>query len=286
MNKKKEENKKRKIIPIIFLYIGIFAISCSLSYLISYYKDLKDTENTYSEVRDLVDDDSSKDDSSIEPKVIKRKPDEVIESEPEPEIKVEHTKYNKVYEQNKDFVGWITVPGTIIDYPVMQTPGWEQKYLHTNFYGYWDYEGVPFCSLKSNLAAPSDNILIYGHHMKYGTMFAQLMNYSSKEFYDEHKIFYFDSIYRTGTYEVVAVILTDTYSSSFKYWNYGMCNKQEFNEYLDFIKSHALYKTDLIDSVEYGDLLCSLSTCAYHNSQGRMLVVGKMIDTDDKSLMQ
>jgi sortase B len=122
--------------------------------------------------------------------------------------------------------------------------------------------------------------------MKYGTMFAQLMNFRDENFYKEHKIFYFDSIYRTGTYEIVAVILTDTYSSSFKYWNYGMCNKEEFNEYLDFIKSHALYKTDLIDTVEYGDLLCSLSTCAYHNSQGRMLVVGKMIDTDDEKLMR
>lgn len=278
----KKKDKKRKILPYVFLYVGLFVMSFSLSYLISYYKDLKDTENTYSEVRDMVDSEEEK--PPIEYKTIKRKPDNVIESEPEPEIRL--AKYDKVYEQNKDFVGWINVPGTIIDYPVMQTPKNEQYYLHTNFYGYWDYEGVPFCSAKSNLSAPSDNILIYGHHMKYGTMFAQLMNYKDKNFYDQNKIFYFDSIYRTGTYEIIAVVLTDTYSSSFKYWDYGMCNKEEFNEYLNFLKSHSLYKTDLIDSVEYGDLLCSLSTCAYHNSQGRMLVVGKMIDTDDEKLMK
>ena len=92
---------------------------------------------------------------------------------------IEETDANKdkkrdlsaLYKENNDFVGWITIKGTNIDYPVMQNKKDEQFYLHRNFYKEYDFAGTPFCAAIADVDKPSDNILIYGHHLNAGTMF-------------------------------------------------------------------------------------------------------------------
>lgn len=266
------KNRIRTVVPYIFLIIGIYLISSVGTYLFLYFRDIKKSVDDFKDLKELVvdvpiDDEDPKDKTDLGSgndghELSKRtKPD-----------------FSALLAKNDDFVGWLTVEGTNIDYPVMQTPGDEEYYLHRNFYKQYDYSGVPFCNAAADVERPSDNIVIYGHHMRAGTMFNHLTLFQDSEFYAKHKTFTFDTIYRTGTYEIVAVCLTHVNEGAFKYWEVTDCTENEFNEYVNWLASKSLYKTDGIDDVEYGDRLVTLSTCAYHTTNGRLIVVGKLID--------
>ena len=90
-------------------------------------------------------------------------------------------KYRAVQEQNSDFVGWLSIPGTNIDYPVMQTVNEPNFYLKRGFDKQYSDYGVPYVQENCDLAL-SDNCVIYGHHMNNGTMFADLCKYESEDF--------------------------------------------------------------------------------------------------------
>ena len=84
---------------------------------------------------------------------------------------------SELISMNSECFGWISIAGTNINYPVMHTPSNPQKYLNKNFYGEYSYSGTPF--LDSRCSADSTNLIIYGHHMNNGTMFADLCNYTN-----------------------------------------------------------------------------------------------------------
>ena len=191
-------------------------------------------------------------------------------------------KYVDLYEANSDIIGWITVDGTKIDYPVMQTQRDPEFYLRRNFDKEYSISGVPFMDASSDIFVPTSNFLIYGHNMKNGTMFHDMLKYKDKSFYQEHKTFRFDTIYKggQGTYEIIAAGYSKIYSEdsdAFKYYQYaGITSRSDFNEYLKGVKELSEYNTGV--SAEYGDQLVTLSTCAYHEKNGRFFIVGKRTD--------
>lgn len=273
------KNKIRMVVPYIFLIIGIYLISSVGTYLFLYFRDTKKSVDDFKDLKELVVD------VPIDDEDLKDKTDLGSGNDGHELSKRTKPDFSALLAENDDFVGWLTVEGTNIDYPVMQTPGDEEYYLHRNFYKQYDYSGVPFCNAAADVERPSDNIVIYGHHMRAGTMFNHLTLFQDSEFYAKHKTFTFDTIYRTGTYEIVAVCLTHVNEGAFKYWEVTDCTENEFNEYVNWLASKSLYKTDGIDDVEYGDRLVTLSTCAYHTTNGRLIVVGKLIDSDDADLI-
>lgn len=91
---------------------------------------------------------------------------------------------SELISMNSECFGWISISGTNINYPVMHTPSNPQKYLNKNFYGEYSYSGTPF--LDSRCSADSTNLIIYGHHMNNGTMFADLCNYTDYSYFSEH----------------------------------------------------------------------------------------------------
>ena len=104
-------------------------------------------------------------------------------------------EYTKLFEQNSDIVGWIRIDDTQINYPVMQSPQESNFYLKHGFdKEYTDY-GCPYMSESCDVNKPSDNLIVYGHHMKNGTMFSDLERFKKKEFWEEHKTFRFDTLY-------------------------------------------------------------------------------------------
>lgn len=191
-------------------------------------------------------------------------------------------EYAELYKANNDIVGWITVDDTKIDYPVMQTQHDPEYYLYRSFDGENASSGTPFMDTASDIFLPTSNFLIYGHNMKNGTMFHDLLKYESADFYKKHKTFKFDTIYKggQGEYQVIAAAYTKIYpkdSTKFKYYQYpAINNKTEFDEYVRGIKALSIYDTGV--SAKYGDQLVTLSTCAYHTDEGRFFVVGKRID--------
>ena len=186
-------------------------------------------------------------------------------------------EYGELFLQNPDMVGWIKVVGTNINYPVMQTPNEPNFYLKHNFEKEYSDLGTPYVQEDCDIAA-SDNLVIYGHHIKGQKMFGALEEYKSQSFYEEHKTVHFDTLTQHNEYEIIAVFKTVAYSSEgFRYYDFVNAeNEDEFNAYVGKCKELALYDTGV--TAEYGDRLITLSTCEYSAQNGRLVVVAKKAD--------
>ncbi len=188
-------------------------------------------------------------------------------------------KYKTLYEINPDIVGWISIEGTNVDYPVMQTVYDEEYYLHRNFYKEDAKSGLPFLDNRCITRLPSTNMIIYGHNMKSGAMFADLLKYESKSYYEKHKFIRFDSIYEEALYEIIAVFKSNiSYvgENTFKFYNFIQADtEKEFYDYYNTIRSMSLYDIDA--TAISSDYLLTLSTCEYSVEDGRFVVVARKI---------
>lgn len=202
-----------------------------------------------------------------------RPEDKPSADEPAPEITAAE-KYAAIHEKNNDFVGWLRIEDTNINYPVMQSPDNPNFYLKHSFDKEYSNYGVPYVQENCELGV-SDNITIYGHHMDDGSMFADLCKYESEDFYKEHRAIQFDTMDGFGEYEVVAVFKTVAYSNEgFPYFLFVKADKPEdFDDFIAKCKELALYDTGV--TAEYGDKLITLSTCEYSRDNGRMVIVAK-----------
>lgn len=186
-------------------------------------------------------------------------------------------KYTDLYAQNNDFIGWIKIDDTVIDYPVMQLKDNPDFYLTHNFYKEYSRFGVPY--IQENCSLSSDNIIIYGHNMKNKSMFNELTKYSSKDFYNSHKFIQFDTLSEQRTYEVVCAFKTVANANGFQYFNFVKANTDEdFSAYIEKCQALSFYDTGV--NTEYGDKLITLSTCEYSQNNGRFVVVAKLIEVN------
>ena len=186
-------------------------------------------------------------------------------------------EYSDLFLQNTDMVGWIKINGTTINFPVMQTPNEPNYYLKHSFEKAYSDFGTPYlqedCSLNK-----SDNLIIYGHHIKGGKMFAPLDSYKDQSFYEQHKIIHFDTITQHGEYEIIAAFKTVAYNSNgFRFYDFvDAQNEEAFAAYVDKCKELSWYDTGV--NAAFGDKLITLSTCEYSAQNGRLVVVAKRID--------
>ena len=185
-------------------------------------------------------------------------------------------KYAELYSQNNDFIGWLKIEGTGIDYPIMQSSNNPDYYLKHNFNKEHSRFGVPYMQEDCNLQ--SDNIVIYGHNMKNKSMFNELTQYKNKDFYNAHKYITFETMSESRTYEIIATFKTVAYSENgFKYYNFVNANtEEEYETYIEKCRSLSFYDTGV--DAEYSDKLITLSTCEYSQNNGRFVVVGKLIE--------
>ncbi|MBQ8401180.1 MAG: class B sortase, partial [Clostridia bacterium] len=172
-----------------------------------------------------------------------------------------------LFEENSDCVGWINIPDTTVDYPVMHTPEEPEKYLRLNFYKEFSYSGVPFIDARCRL--DSDNVFIYGHNMKNGTMFSDIMNYTIYEYCQDNPIIVLETTDGYREYTVCAVLYTDTTDSWFSFIDAE--NEDDFNNRIAFMKKESLH--DLGVTPEYGQSLITLSTCDNTDDSMRLLVI-------------
>ncbi len=283
MSKKKKGSKGKRIIYNILLvfFICVF-IGCAI-YLISYFLESKKSEDTVDAVRDLViqEDDDVVFDSIYEEVIIATETDagkkEVTYIDFDGVLV--QKKFARIYRENSDFVGWLKIEDTDIDYPVMQSMYDEEFYIYRNFDKEASSAGTLFIDTSSDVKN-SDNILIYGHNMHTGKMFHDLLEYEDEEFYKTHKTFTFDTIHGDATYEVIAAFRTkihDVDYTGFKYYQFfDATNSEEFMDYVMNCNSLTTYVVST--DAKYGDQLLTLSTCAYHTTNGRFVVVAKKIE--------
>lgn len=112
---------------------------------------------------------------------------------------------------NTDCIGWISIDGTNISYPVMHTPNDPQKYLRRSFHGQYSQSGVPF--LDWRCSTDGGNRIIYGHNMKNGTMFSDLKKYLNTDFLNVHRTVKFETADGVQTFTVTEVLKTNTADS-------------------------------------------------------------------------
>ena len=110
--------------------------------------------------------------------------------------------------ENADCIGWLSIDGTNISYPVMHTPSDPQKYLRRNFYGKYSQSGVPFLDGRCDIR--STNLIIYGHNMKNGTMFSDLKRYVDRDFLNAHRTVKFETADGVQTFIVTEALKTNT----------------------------------------------------------------------------
>lgn len=183
------------------------------------------------------------------------------------------------YEENNALAGWLRIDGTKIDYPVIHTPEDTDKYLRMNYHGKFSMDGTLFIEGNCSIWPESDNIIIYGHNMKRGTMFHDLMNYKKQSYWEEHPTIYYATLYEERTYEIVAAFYDRVYYSherGFKFYEFiNYETEDEFKDAMVYFKNMSLYDTGVEPA--FGDRFLTLVTCSYHERYGRFVVVAREV---------
>lgn len=250
----KKEKKKFKInIRRILMLIFVISVLCII---FIWFNTKKEQEETHNLLNNIV----------IEENQIQ------APQETERMLQVRELK-----EQYTDVVGWIEVPGTNIDYPVMQGED-NNYYVKHDYKQEYAFDGSIFLHKDYDWTIPSSNLLLYGHNNKNDVMFAQLLKYKDENFYKQYPTIKFTTPEEDAEYEIIAVFLSRVYYKTeqnvFRYYNFiNAENEAEYNEYVQNSKAASLYNIEA--TAEYGDQLITLTTCEYSQEDGRFVVVGR-----------
>ena len=176
-------------------------------------------------------------------------------------------KYRDLYNDNNDFCGWISIPNTNVDGAVYQTLN-NSYYINHNGQKKSSIYGAYFADYKCTIAAEgsSQNITVYGHHMRDQTMFAQIRKYKDISFYKENPTLTFDTLYSSSKYKVFAAFITnadpaDDNGYFFDFAVQGFINQEDFLAWIEQVRRRSIINT-AVDVVE-GDDILTLSTCTY-----------------------
>lgn len=184
--------------------------------------------------------------------------------------------------QNSDIIGWIQVDDTGIDYPVLQSNSSDP-----NYYLYRDYlkNDTKYGSVFLDSAAQifdqntsSQNLVLYGHNMNDGSMFAPVLKYGDLDFYRNHAVFRFDLSDRPGAWKVISVFKTNVQEhqgSVFPYTQHIFASDEKFLDFVQQVRVRSLIETDV--TVNENDQLLTLSTCSYEFDDARTVLVARRV---------
>lgn len=249
----KTSNKKYILVPLIILLITLL---CYLFY--NFYINMRDkklSENLQNGLTNCISTNEINNDMH----------NELIE------------KVKELQKENEDVKAWIKINDTNINYPVVQAND-NDYYLYRNYKKENSNYGSIFIDSNSNIENPNSNIIMYGHNMKDGSMFKDLLKYADEEYYNNHKYIEFVTNTSSSTYEIIAVFKSRIfYKNEKNVFRYYQCtnlnNEQDYNYYVNNCKELSLYDTGV--NAEYGEQIITLITCEYSSENGRMVVVAK-----------
>ena len=258
MKKGKYYKRKKKNI-LLKILILFFVISTLITIYYLYNQNKNQNEN-----KEL--DEYIKEDYEIEDKITDRM------------IKVE-----QLQQENSDVIGWIEIENSNISYPVLQSKENNKFYLNHNYKKEYSKQGSLFLDEKFDLDLPSTNYLIYGHNNRGNNeMFAGLMNYKNKSYYNTHKNIRFTTNREDSIYDILAVFYSRVYykneTNVFRYYYFvNAKNEEEYNDFVKNAKEVSIYETGV--NASYGEQLLTLSTCEYSQVDGRFVIVSKKKNT-------
>lgn len=172
---------------------------------------------------------------------------------------------------NPDVKAWIQVPKTNIDYPVLQGQD-DMEYINKNVYGEFELSGAIFlsCLNKDDFSDPYN--LVYGHNMKNGGMFADVADFTNKEYFETHqkgKLYLTDTTRKIRFFACMKVTAADA-----KIYHPDGYRKENLKDLLDYIQANAVQYRDV--NVADENSLIALSTCSEAETNGRVVLIGKL----------
>ncbi len=271
----------RRWLSIALFLVSVVLLSISIYSLVGMYSEYRQADEMNDKLQRIHDTAEQPEATAIptEPRATSRPfvtpaPEETPAAETEqamPERDVD-AGLLALHEENPDCIYWLSIPDTVIDYPVMYHPQEKDYYLSRDFYGGYSGSGTLYMDEDCD-PEWGDNLIIYGHHMNNGTMFAALENYKSEDFCKEHPQITLQTLHGEETYRVMAAFTTPVYTGNdFAYYNFTVTGDPAVYE--AFVKeclARSLYETG--ETAVYGRRLLTLSTCEYSQKNGRMVVV-------------
>lgn len=194
--------------------------------------------------------------------------------------------FASLYAINPDVKAFVEIEGTELKYPVVQSSD-NDYYLRRNFTRESNRHGIPFIDYRVDVKN-STNIIVYGHNMKDGQMFGELVNYRNLDYYKQHPIIRFDTVYGTGTYKVYAAFITNVNPAHGEIFDYtSFINPENEDEIEDFItqtKARSIIDTGV--DVHVDDTFLTLSTCTYEFDEARFVVVARKVRSGESAQVE
>lgn len=191
----------------------------------------------------------------------------------------------KAYASNNDLVGWLYIPGTAVNTPVVQSKD-NSYYLRNNFFGQYTKYGTTYADYRCKKSELTANTVIYGHNMPSGTHFYDVSRFEDIEWYKKHPVIKYSTLYGDYTYLIYAAFYTTAltkYNGGY-FFNYIYPNMgpSSLAGYIKAIDERAIYKTGI--SASSADKFITLSTCTHsldaacgRDIDGRLVVVGRLL---------
>lgn len=197
----------------------------------------------------------------------------------------EKIDWDKLKSINDEIVGWIEINNTNIDYPVLYHEGdsrSSQYYLYRDYRGNPDDWGSIFVDYRSTKSTKSKNVIMHGHHMNDGTMFADMLKYGrysiDMDFYKKSPVITFNTPDGDATYKIISVFKTNTLSSHGEFFNYmigDFQNDKDFMNYVYNVRVRSMVNCPV--DVNEDDSLITLSTCSYEYTDFRTVIVARKV---------
>ncbi|MDD3866199.1 MAG: class B sortase [Eubacteriales bacterium] len=180
-------------------------------------------------------------------------------------------QFRELLEINDDVIGWIIIPGTMIDYPVVQ--GDDNKwYLDHDLYGEEDKAGTVFMDYRMTLDGKDRHQILYGHHLRQGTMFTDLMKYKNADFFQKNRRIILDRLDGREVWEIFSVYVT---SVDFYYIETRFSDDQAWLDFIKTIQDRSMHDTSV--ELSAGDQVLTLSTCTYEFDNARFAVHARRV---------
>lgn len=253
------KNRKRHIGKIIIIVICVVAILVSLAFIVKYFIDKRNSQMLNSSISEMVE--TQTDDSG--------------------DVSYDYSQVEREYQ---NVVGWINIPNTNINYPVVKYVD-NDYYLKHNILKEYDRRGAIFLDYRNDAVNLDSNTVIYGHNCYDKTMFSELSQYDSIEFYKKTPVFRFDTLEQSYTWKIYAVFITSADENEdngyvFNYI-YPYMDGENFDGFINEVNKRRLYVTDV--DINDDDKMLVLSTCVRnldtkgYRADARLVVLARAV---------
>lgn len=188
--------------------------------------------------------------------------------------------WEALWEENEDIYGWIYIPGTPVDYPILQHPTDNEFYLNHNLDGSAGFPGCIYSEMWNNRGFLDRNTILYGHNMDDETMFSSLLHYADEEYFNTNRYVF---IYTPGGEYVYDIFAAYEHSDEHLFYSYNYVSDAGYQEYLDMVFGTREMGAQFREGVEVTiqNRILTMSTCITPKPDKRFLVQGVLVNDPD-----